>query len=55
LPEATSPDSHGKTVGRGIILMRTIMDEVRFNDAGNEVTLIKRPPLGQDEMPPADD
>ena len=28
--------------GRGVILMRTIMDEVSFNDAGNEVTLIKR-------------
>jgi CheY-like chemotaxis protein len=28
--------------GRGVTLMRTIMDEVRFNEAGNEVTLIKR-------------
>ncbi len=28
--------------GRGINLMRSIMDEVTFNDAGNEVTLIKR-------------
>jgi CheY-like chemotaxis protein len=27
--------------GRGIILMRTIMDEVVFNDAGNQVTLTK--------------
>jgi anti-sigma regulatory factor (Ser/Thr protein kinase) len=28
--------------GRGISLMRTLMDEVIFNDKGNEVTLIKR-------------
>lgn len=26
---------------RGISLMRTIMDEVRYNDTGNEVTLVK--------------
>jgi CheY-like chemotaxis protein/anti-sigma regulatory factor (Ser/Thr protein kinase) len=28
--------------GRGIILMHTIMDEVSYNDRGNEVTLVKR-------------
>jgi CheY-like chemotaxis protein len=28
--------------GRGITLMRSIVDEVRYNDAGNEVTLVKR-------------
>jgi len=28
--------------GRGLRLMRTFMDEVRFNPAGNEVTMIKR-------------
>ncbi len=27
--------------GRGMVLMRTIMDEVRYNDAGNELTLVK--------------
>jgi CheY-like chemotaxis protein len=40
-PAGTLPDAeHG--AGRGVILMRTIMDEVRYNDAGNEVTLVKR-------------
>lgn len=29
-------------VGRGLVLARTFMDEVRFNDQGNEVTLVKR-------------
>lgn len=28
--------------GRGLVLMRTFMDEVRFNSRGNEVTLVKR-------------
>lgn len=28
--------------GRGLTLMRTFMDEVAYNDAGNEVTMIKR-------------
>jgi CheY-like chemotaxis protein len=46
---ATVPDAE-HDAGRGVILMRTIMDEVRYNDAGNEVTLIKRrapePPPG---------
>jgi len=35
-----SPADHG--FGRGIMLMRSIMDEVNYNPAGNEVTLIKR-------------
>ena len=28
--------------GRGIVLMRSIMDEVTYNDTGNQVTLVKR-------------
>ena len=28
--------------GRGIVLMRTFADEVRFNEKGNEVTLMVR-------------
>ena len=30
--------------GRGLLIMRTFMDEIRYNAAGNEVTLIKRDP-----------
>lgn len=36
-----SPESM-ESGGRGIILMHTIMDEVSYNDTGNEVTLVKR-------------
>lgn len=28
--------------GRGILLMREYMDEVQYNDTGNEVRLVKR-------------
>jgi CheY-like chemotaxis protein/anti-sigma regulatory factor (Ser/Thr protein kinase) len=49
LPDPAGPESHGKTSGRGIILMRTIMDEVSYNADGNEVTLVKRPPVVTDE------
>lgn len=32
--------------GRGLTLMRTFMDDVRFNDAGNRVTMVKRRAAG---------
>jgi anti-sigma regulatory factor (Ser/Thr protein kinase) len=41
-------------IGRGITLMRTIMDEVRYNDRGNEVTLIKRS-VPESDGDPADE
>jgi CheY-like chemotaxis protein len=42
LPDpANLPDAE-RGAGRGVVLMRTIMDEVRYNAAGNEVTLVKR-------------
>ncbi len=36
---SVDPEQH---TGRGIILMRSIMDEITYNDVGNEVTMIKR-------------
>lgn len=41
LTETLSPES-AESGGRGIILMHTIMDEVSYNENGNEVTLVKR-------------
>jgi CheY-like chemotaxis protein/anti-sigma regulatory factor (Ser/Thr protein kinase) len=49
LPKAVTLPDPESGAGRGIILMRIIMDEVRFNPSGNEVTLIKR------RLPEADD
>jgi CheY-like chemotaxis protein/anti-sigma regulatory factor (Ser/Thr protein kinase)/anti-anti-sigma regulatory factor len=42
LPDPTCSDNLRKAGGRGLFLIRTFMDEVRFNEAGNEITLIKR-------------
>ena len=42
LPDPTDPANLEKTSGRGLLLMRTFMDEVRFNEEGNEVTMIKQ-------------
>lgn len=42
LPDPTDPKNLERPSGRGLLLMQTFMDEVRFNDAGNQVTLVKR-------------
>ena len=42
LPDATDPANLERPCGRGLLLMKTFMDELRFNDVGNEVTMIKR-------------
>lgn len=42
LPDLKDPTLLQKERGRGLILMHALMDEVTFNDAGNEVTLVKR-------------
>lgn len=43
LPDCTDPENLLAGSGRGIVVIRLSMDEVRFNDRGNEITLIKRP------------
>ena len=45
LPDPTDPANLEKASGRGVLLMRTFMDEVEFNDVGNEVKLTKKNPL----------
>jgi anti-sigma regulatory factor (Ser/Thr protein kinase) len=42
LPDPTDPENIGKISGRGLLLIRTFMDDVYFNETGNEITLIKR-------------
>ena len=42
VPDPTLPDNIAKPGGRGIFLMKALMDEVRFNDQGNSVTLVLR-------------
>jgi CheY-like chemotaxis protein/anti-sigma regulatory factor (Ser/Thr protein kinase) len=42
LPDPTDPENLEKVSGRGLLLMRTFMDELTFNSTGNEVVMIKR-------------
>ena len=48
--ESSNPDNER----RGIILIRNIMDEVSFNPAGNQITLVKRSEPTQDDTRNAD-
>ena len=42
VPDPTHPDNLTKPGGRGLFLMRKLLDEVSYNDRGNEVTLVLR-------------
>ena len=42
LPDPRDPANLQKCSGRGLFLIRTFMDEVRFNETGNEITMVKR-------------
>ena len=42
IPVAGRPGSLDPETGRGLVLMRAFMDELSYNDKGNEVTLVKR-------------
>ena len=44
VPDPTCPATLLKANGRGIFLMRKLLDEVHFNDRGNSVTLVLRLP-----------
>jgi CheY-like chemotaxis protein len=41
LPDPTDPSNLEKVSGRGMLLIRTFMDEVRHNAKGNEITMVK--------------
>ena len=41
LPDPTDPANLDRVSGRGVLLMRTFMDEVQFNKKGNRVRLVK--------------
>jgi CheY-like chemotaxis protein/ABC-type transporter Mla MlaB component len=42
VPDPTDLNNLKKATGRGLYLIRNFMNEVKFNDVGNEITLIKR-------------
>jgi serine/threonine-protein kinase RsbW len=42
VPDPTTPENLTRAGGRGLFLMRELLDEVRYNDLGNSVTLVLR-------------
>ena len=42
VPDPTAPERIPLPSGRGIMLMRTYMDEVSYRDNGREVRVVKR-------------
>ena len=49
IPDPRDPANIEKVSGRGLLLIHTFMDEVRHNESGNEITMIKhRKPAGNE-------
>jgi CheY-like chemotaxis protein/anti-sigma regulatory factor (Ser/Thr protein kinase) len=42
LPDPTDPENIARASGRGLLLIRTFMDEVAHNPRGNEIAMLKR-------------
>jgi hypothetical protein len=42
VPDPTDPENMLRPSGRGLLLIRSFMDEVKHNETGNEITLIYR-------------
>jgi len=42
VPDPRNPENLLKPSGRGLMLIRTFMDEVTFNESGNEIAMTKR-------------
>ena len=42
LPDSTDPANLEKPSGRGLLLIRTFMDEVFYNKSGNQITMVKK-------------
>ena len=43
IPDPRDPENLFKTSGRGVLLIYNIMDEVKYNERGNRLTMVKRP------------
>jgi CheY-like chemotaxis protein/anti-sigma regulatory factor (Ser/Thr protein kinase) len=51
LPDPTDPANLERPSGRGVLFMRTFMDDVHYNPTGNCVTLVKRRETREDCTP----
>jgi len=48
IPDPLDPENLFKTSGRGVLFIYNIMDEVKYNDRGNRLTMVKK--AKQDEV-----
>jgi serine/threonine-protein kinase RsbW len=42
IPDPCDPENLFKTSGRGVLIIHNVMDEVRYNQRGNRLTMVKR-------------
>jgi len=42
IPDVTGPLTADEARGRGLLLIHSVMDEVSYNESGNQITMIKR-------------
>ena len=42
VPDPTCPENLFRVGGRGLLLIRSFMSSVHFNERGNKITLVKR-------------
>lgn len=48
IPDPTAPENLAKASGRGILLMRAFVDDMRYSETGNELTLVKKLPASRE-------
>src|SRR5918912_498115 len=48
IPDPCDPENLFKSSGRGVLLIYNIMDEVKYNERGNRLTMVKRPDTSLD-------
>lgn len=49
VPDPTDPEFLERPSGRGMLLMRSFMDDIQYNETGNQVTMTKRVTSGPEE------
>ena len=42
IPDPRNPENLFKTIGRGVLFIHNIMDEVKYNERGNRLTMMKK-------------
>jgi anti-sigma regulatory factor (Ser/Thr protein kinase) len=51
IPDPLDPQNLFKTSGRGVLFIYNIMDEVKYNERGNRLTMVKKSDDGKDAEP----